>query len=407
MGCEQSHESAARGDAITSPAEEQVEPASPLYLTASRMAADGGIVPSLDGLRALSILQVMSAHYVNKALFPGGFGVLVFFVISGFLITRLLFAEAKAAGRISLANFYARRILRLYPAVVVYTIVVCAIFLALKPRAFGALQPLSALFYFTNYLRDFTELHGRVFSMPFNHFWSLSVEEHFYILFPPLFLLGWRRPARLLTVLAAISVLALLLRLIGAALHPEWLTSEHFYERTEFRMDSLAAGVMLACACELPRGRAWLLRLAHPLWFGGALAVVLVCFAIRDVWFRETVRYTLFNISVVACLAGTLFSDRLLWINRILNSNVAAWIGRLSYSLYVWHEVPILLVRIFGLRHMPRPVLWVFEYTLAFGIACLSYYLIERSVLGLRKRFGSRTAIAHEAPDGPAAAMTR
>src|SRR4051812_31928291 len=101
-----------------------VAAARPLFLPESRMSAQSGHIPNLDGLRAISIMIVMLSHFVNASLFPGGLGVYVFFVISGFLITRLLFGEKKNSGRISLANFYFRRALRLYPVVLVFTGVV-------------------------------------------------------------------------------------------------------------------------------------------------------------------------------------------------------------------------------------------------------------------------------------------
>ena len=122
-----------------------------LYLSAEHIPARYGSVPSLNGLRACSVLVVMLSHFVNANLFPGGFGVLVFFSISGFLITRLLFAELKQSDTTNLKNFYARRILRLYPVILVYSGIVLAAYLVIG-LPINLVEPLSALFYFANYL---------------------------------------------------------------------------------------------------------------------------------------------------------------------------------------------------------------------------------------------------------------
>jgi peptidoglycan/LPS O-acetylase OafA/YrhL len=95
-----------------------------LYLSSGDIAARRGSVPSLDGLRAVSISIVLLAHFVNPKLFPGGLGVEVFFIISGFLITRLLLAEQRDTGTVSLRMFYVRRICRLYPVIIVFAGVV-------------------------------------------------------------------------------------------------------------------------------------------------------------------------------------------------------------------------------------------------------------------------------------------
>src|SRR4051812_17021290 len=115
-----------------------------LYLSSNRMMASRGHVPSLDGLRALSILLVIAAHFWAPEIVPGGLGVYVFFVISGFLITRLLLTEHKSTGRVSVTMFYARRVLRLYPALVVYIAVVILLSIA-TGRNYNWMEPLSAL----------------------------------------------------------------------------------------------------------------------------------------------------------------------------------------------------------------------------------------------------------------------
>jgi peptidoglycan/LPS O-acetylase OafA/YrhL len=358
-----------------------VAAARPLFLPESRMPAQSGHIPSLDGLRAVSIMIVLLSHFVNANLFPGGLGVYVFFVISGFLITRLLFGERKKSGRISLANFYFRRALRLYPVVLVFTGAVLAAMLV-RHHSFDVREPLSALFYFANYLY----WDGTPRTAPFSIFWSLSIEEHFYFLLPTLVLLLGADPRRVLVAMLSVCVASLALRLTVAAAHPELLTTHFFYYRTEFRLDSLAFGVALAALCEMEFGRRLILRLARPEIFCASLLIILVCLLYRNGYFRETVRYTLLGISITLAISYILFRRTI--VADILNSAVFVWVGLLSYSLYIWHFVaPQILA--FLLPDLPRWHAAGALLVISFITAAMSYYFLERPLLRLRAKLGS------------------
>src|SRR4051794_30297139 len=121
-----------------------------LHVPSDAMAARKGVIPSLDGLRAISILLVMSAHFIDVRLFPGGLGVYVFFVISGFLITRLLIVEHNDIGTISLPLFYLRRIVRLYPVIIAFSACVIGMHLMLG-RPYSLIEPAAGLGYSANY----------------------------------------------------------------------------------------------------------------------------------------------------------------------------------------------------------------------------------------------------------------
>src|SRR5580698_7810097 len=139
----------------------------PAASPAAEMPASFGHVPSLDGLRAVSVGLVVFSHLLNDHLFPGGLGVLIFFVISGFLITRLMIAEFHKVGTVNLRKFYERRLLRLYPAIVTFAVVVSVAYLVFAPSKFNAWEPLSALLYFANYFYSVREIHGPPTTMPF------------------------------------------------------------------------------------------------------------------------------------------------------------------------------------------------------------------------------------------------
>jgi len=353
-----------------------------LYLTPAEMSARRGSIPSLDGLRAISISLVLLGHFVDKAI-PGGLGVYVFFVISGFLITRLLLAEQAATGTVSLKMFYARRICRLYPVIIVFAAFVILFDIALG-RPFNYLEPASALGYFANYLSVWLEAHGIERQMPFAVFWSLSLEEHFYILFPVAFVLLKGDPIRLILLVTLLCVGCLLLRLGEARLHPELLYTQTFYVLSQYRLDSIGFGVLLALACQTADGRKILLRLTQPVFVTVALTVILGCLFIRDPWFRETWRYSLLGISIVIIVSAVLFGERYHLVHRFLNTVVLQWIGRLSYSLYVWHAGVSFFLPIESLPQWQQSVVCLFA---SFVVASISYYAVEQPFLMLRSRF--------------------
>nr|WP_294507067.1 acyltransferase [uncultured Rhodopila sp.] len=358
------------------------------------MSARAGSIPSLDGMRAVSILLVLAAHFISSEQFPGGLGVYVFFVISGFLITRLLLAEFNLSGRISLSRFYLRRIIRLYPVIIVFTLCVTGVYMALG-RRWNLLEPTSALAYFANYLYVYLDFHKIPQDMPFGPFWSLSVEEHFYILFPVAVVLLRGNPVRLTWLLAGLCAACLVLRLTVASLHPEYLASLTFYAESQYRLDSIGYGVILALACQTDRGRRILVRLAHPACSAVALAVLAACLAAHNLWFRETLRYSLLGCSIDVLTAGVLFSNRVPIVQSILNTTILVWIGRLSYSIYIWHEGVSSVLR--GVVATP----WLSvtaNVVMTLVVATISYYGVEQPFMSLRKRLqSSRSPILPDA----------
>lgn len=355
-----------------------------LHITPEEMPARPGRIPSLDGLRAISVLIVLGAHYISPRLFPSGFGVYVFFVISGFLITRLLLAEHKQTGRVSLPRFYARRALRLYPVVLTSTAVVLVDYLLTRTRI-NWIEPISALFYFANYHYSTIVESQPIRTMPFPLFWSLSVEEHFYFLLPTTLLLLRARPRWLLAAMAAVCVGCLGVRLTAASTHPELLDTRFFHYRTECRLDSLAYGVALAAACELPAWRRRILRLANPWTLCAGLAVIAFGLGYREPFFLQTWRFSVIGIGIVLAIVPILFRDG--WIQKLLNRRPFTFVGELSYSLYVWSMVAPLMA-LWLVPHGSRAAvpLW---FVLVFALASASYFLLEKPLLRLRHRFGS------------------
>lgn len=351
------------------------------------MSAERGVVPSLNGLRALSIIIVFLSHTVSNKVFPGGFGVRVFFLISGFLITRLMFVEWKAMGGVSLRNFYIRRFLRLYPVVVAFTVIVLLVFAATRPGDMNWQEPASALLYLSNYYYSAlsqTDQTGGV--MPFAIFWSLSVEEHFYLLFPIAFVALQADPRRLAWACAGILIGCLVLRLGVALAQPRLLRSFAFYYETQYQLDAIGFGVLMAALCELEQGRALLKRLLGPVAIGIALLLLMAGFGIRNEFFRETIRYSMLSAAILVLMSNILFSPRWPSVQRVLNMPVMDWIGRLSYSIYVWHFAAHAMIVVGTGAFWPNFPIWLGATLL---LASLSYYGIERPLSSLRHRFGS------------------
>jgi peptidoglycan/LPS O-acetylase OafA/YrhL len=298
----------------------------------------------IEGLRAVSIIGVVLFHAKVPHLAGGFVGVDVFFVISGFLITGQLVRDAEQRGRIRLGSFYARRAKRLLPpaAIVIAATAVVALFSAPLLRVFTAcFDLLWSIFYignwrFINQGNDY--LAGTSDYNVALHFWSLAVEEQFYVVWPALVIVSlWvarRRayPVRTVVccVMAALSVASFA---VGV-----WLTSADpglAYMATYTRAWQFGAGALLAVAA--PRGLqfrySWLLG-----WVG---LVAIVCAVVQ---FNGTVPYPGWAALVPTLGAAAVIAAPSLSLERVLSTPIVALIGRWSYSWYLWHWPILVLV---------------------------------------------------------------
>jgi peptidoglycan/LPS O-acetylase OafA/YrhL len=350
--------------------------------------ADALHVPSLDGLRAISILLVLLGHFLLPSNVSGvaGLGVTTFFFISGFLITRLMFSERQHLGRLDIGNFYFRRLLRLYP-VIVASMGVCVAFAIYHGQSFDLIEIQSVFFYFTNYLVSSRELSPVPYTLPIASFWSLSVEEHFYLVFPAIFCLLKGRPRRIAQLAALTCLACLLLRCIYLTLWPEWIGTLATYWRSETRFDAIAFGVLLAALCEAKLGRKLIAVMIKPPIVITAATVLLLSFAYRNAFYQGTIRFTIQSAALFPLIACVVLSDTFSFANRILNLPLMIWIGKLSYSLYVWH-IPVIFLLV-GLvsTYVPQALQGFALFALSFVVAALSYYLVETPMMRLRKRY--------------------
>lgn len=359
-----------------------------------------GYHPALDGVRALAIAAVIGVHLT--ILPGGGIGVLIFFVLSGFLITSLLLHERRETGLISLRLFYTRRVLRLLPALVVVLAAACAVALA-DPGAPLSHQTLhfvpAALLYVGNWLRA---AHPYFVGGTLAHTWSLSVEEQFYIGWAVLVAALLSSGARLRTI-AALALLGVVLSDAGKVLLWSGGTLAGDANRmygTDLSGDALMLGCALAVAVlKVPEVTRQIARLA--VWPATVFLVIVIVaihplvgtFAQARVF--EAIVWPLCNLAAAVLIAHLVLSPAS-FLARLLSRRPCRFTGRISYGLYLWHyPIFVWLFVWLGFRHRWWQV--PIEVGLALAAACASYYFVERRALALKDRL----AIAPAEPPGP------
>lgn len=337
-----------------------------------------GRLPGLDGLRAVAVLLVIFHHLCSQGTFAGwpavadvlkrgSFGVQIFFVLSGFLITWLLLGEDARHGQIALGRFYVRRALRILPPALLYLAVMFVLTLA-GVFAIGRRDFLYSLFFIRN-------AYGVGGDPQLAHYWSLAVEEQFYLTWPFAFfvLRGRLRLAVTLALVGALSVWRALPvvhfgvtaaggqgLLIGCAL----AQLRHLAPGTiEMRSPHLRAGVVFLCTA----------------------VIAVVAFAGIPTLERSGSAQTL-ALLAVGTLVNAVAQGPVTFVSPLLGSTPLEWTGRLSYSLYLWQQL-------FCWGPWPGSLAagqWPFLVAASFLAAAASYYGVEQPALALRARLEPR-----------------
>ncbi len=325
----------------------------------------------LDGWRALAIGLVIIFHCLpmgneNRA-WMGHLGVDIFFGLSGYLITALLLAEHEQTGRIDLKAFYRRRIFRILPPALVYLAIV-----GLAGLYKSGWEVAACLFFFRNYLPD---ARGSYITI---HLWSLAVEEHFYMLWPTaLVLIGIKKMTNWISY-AAFAVA--FWRIWGAANFS--IAGVPELQRTDFRLDSLLWGCALAFIMQHPPSRARLAATLRP-WLCVLMSIAVLApnfiYKIPELAPLMLIAACLTPLLIPFILAGTVLHPG--WaLSRFLELPLLRWVGRLSYSLYIWQELFLL-----GGKFHAASSVWV-NLGSTLIAASASYYLIEKPCIAWGRR---------------------
>ena len=334
-------------------------------------AGDGPRDPELDGLRGVAIGLVLAGHLLTFqfghawALPLGALGVQLFFALSGFLISRLLLREFDGTGTIDLLRFMGRRALRIFPAFYVFLAVVAVLILSRWVVDTNWKSLLAAALYISNW---------RGSSATLGHTWSLSIEEQYYALWPATMLLIGRR--RLLPATLVIIALIVVWRAVAISLELWSMNSSVFYERSDFRFDSLLVGAVVAM---LPRQRLMSSRAISMF-----LLVVVVSFVASPalLWFKALQPFALTVTTILAAaIVYAVTTNSGAYSMGVLRLGWLQWLGRVSYSLYLWQQ-PLLLGTVAGLaalRGLPAVLA-------LFALALASYYWVEQPFLLMRSR---------------------
>jgi peptidoglycan/LPS O-acetylase OafA/YrhL len=399
--------------AETAAGDATVAPPAPL----ARDARLRGHVRALDGIRGLAILMVLALHFIGNMqptnafervvvhVFDyGSLGVDLFFVLSGFLITGILF-EAKGTESY-FRNFYMRRALRIFPlyyAVLAFIFFVAPLVPWLRGEALDTLRARQAWAWLYG-VNVYDAIHAS-FSFPYiDHFWSLAVEEHFYFFWP---LVVWAFPrGTLMRVSALIALASLVLRVVCAGLGVSELA---LFVLTPCRLDALCVGGFLALAARGPDGLDDLVRRIRRL-APFALGLLVGLYAVNRVTLAMTkplhqVRNSLFAVVFGCMIVLSVTAPVSSLYARFFRSRAMVWLGQYSYGLYVFHH----FISAYFTRHETEFVVarWVGSHTLAVllqavvglllsvGVAVVSFRLFESRFLAMKRSFAARGVPAH------------
>jgi len=349
----------------------------PLTSTAKTTSRVRGYLPTLDGWRAIAVLSVILYHDrlysygpLNTGWFQehGSFGVDIFFGISGLLICSRMLEEERKNGKIRLKQFYVRRAFRILPPLLCYLCVIALLALG-RVIAVDAKEWFASLLFCRNYsFLGSVAGHDNWYT---GHFWSLAVEEHFYFLLPGMLVFipkRWRIPS-----LVGIAIGVEIWRALQQQTRP-WL---FLFQHTDVRLDALLIPALIAILMTEP----WWHRKLEKIVRFWALPLMLTIYLVTIDRFQILSKLAE-PILVPLFLLGTVLSSGL--GSRILELPLLRWVGRLSYSLYLWQQL-------FFTGHFFAPLgIWQkspMNWVLVFGCSAASYYWIERPLMRLGHRF--------------------
>ncbi len=377
-------------------------------------------MPQLDALRFFAVLGVMVAHLWHPRRLPwlfgeldwAGLGVRLFFVLSGFLITGILLDcrdTAKKHGmpvRFYIRQFYARRFLRIFP--IYYLVVIIALIVDLPPAR--AIWVWLATYTTNIYITINNEWVGRL-----GHFWTLAVEEQFYLVWPWVILFAPRN--RLLPIILFFISLSPIYRIFAYQFYPFDIGAMDFKAGTFTlgNLDSLAIGALLALAwsSDIPKAtlQKYLIRLILPI----GLILYTICLVLYHYRIKPSVFFIFGDFSaslVFAWLVSSAGMGFKGWVGRVLELRVLNYLGKITYGLYVYHNFPsLMLIPLLGkfgyeIQDLSRTN-FVLSGLVTIVIASISWHLFEQPINNLKRHFQYSAPSTSRTPEQSPVAMKR
>ncbi len=337
------------------------------------MRTNGAFRPDSEGLRAFLILAAIFYHAEVPGFASGYLAIDAFYVVSGFLITGILVREAERDGRIQLLRFWGRRAARLLPNALLTLVVTMICIMTLAPvltRESGARDIASALLYFANYhfsARAVDYFDQTVQASPVLHFWSLSLEEQFYVAWPACLALGLVLFKRLSRAATLVFLGLIIVASFSAMMHWRFVEPSRAYFDTESRAWDMAVGAVVAV------WRPAIGRFGTALGWAGLTALLGGIAVVDTLPINPHVATILPVLSAAAMLCGGAVSPAFAG-NRLLNNPIMQWIGARSYSLYLWHWPVLVFVT-------PFTGPWV-AFVVIIATAGLAYAVVENPLRG-------------------------
>lgn len=349
-------------------------------------------IPSLDGLRALAVIAVILYH-LDLPFAPGGLlGVTVFFVLSGYLITGLLMAEIEETGTVNLPQFWLRRVRRLFPAIVLVVVVVTALCVLFNHPLLTKLRPdvLPSLFWFQNWwyvFRGLSYFDSLGDPSPLTHFWSLAIEEQFYLVWPIILLLVSRLGAGKTLIRRGCLVLAVASALLMGVLYNPLEDPTRVYYGTDTRACSLLIGAWLALfwpgqalteqgTRNVPASTINLLDVIGALALAGIVAMMALIDGFSGFMYHGGI---VLNSVLTAVVIAVIVHPRSR-LGKFASLRPFVWVGQRSYGIYLWHYPIILLMK--PLNGSGAYQWWFVLAVIAvtFVVSALSYTFVENPI---------------------------
>jgi peptidoglycan/LPS O-acetylase OafA/YrhL len=375
--------------------------------------------PALDGIRGIAIILVLLVHltpdshvrgsrlleWIYKFAWSGWIGVDLFFVLSGFLITGILLNSRQDVHYFK--NFYMRRTLRIFPLYFGVLFVLFGIlnwFPGMGGLELRTISPHQLWFwlYATNFGMALHPLgFGSTPALGLQHFWSLAVEEHFYLVWPAVVLFSGNRGLK--KICWALIATALVLRTLAVVTHPNWLTARYALLLTPLRLDGLAAGSLMAISFRDSGGHTWFVRYRSAIWSVCALILIVDTLMKKGLWQEEPFTETI-GVSVIAALAASTLALALFARSpaaaRAWSHPALQFMGKYSYGIYVFHPFVQALISVWLpvqllARWLKQPeiadVTFMIVCTiLTIAVSLASYHLYEQPFLRLKKYFTAK-----------------